>query len=124
MNGQQPGPWRGAIAALCALLVGIGLARFAYTPLLPALVDGNWFSASQAAYLGAANLAGYLAGAVLVLALVLNLLLGKSLEKQNCFSQAVDFSHHFIAAIDPDGLNQATQGDELTRFQRPRLTSP
>ena len=52
MNGQQPGPWRGAIAALCALLVGIGLARFAYTPLLPALVDGNWVSASQAAYLG------------------------------------------------------------------------
>ena len=123
MNGQQPGPWRGAIAALCALLVGIGLARFAYTPLLPALVDGNWFSTSQAAYLGAANLAGYLAGAVLVLAL--NLLLGtKSLEPQNCFAQAVDFSHHFIAAIDPDGLNQATQGDELTRFQRPRLTSP
>ena len=72
MNGQQPGPWRGAIAALCALLVGIGLARFAYTPLLPALVDGNWFSAFQA---------GYLAGAVLVLALVLNLLLGKKLRE-------------------------------------------
>lgn len=81
MNGQQPGPWRGAIAALCALLVGIGLARFAYTPLLPALVDGNWVAASQAAYLGAANLAGYLAGAVLVLALVLNLLLGKKLRE-------------------------------------------
>ena len=81
MNGQQPGPWRGAIAALCALLVRIGLARFAYTPLLPALVDGNWFSASQATYLGAANSAGYLAGAVLVLALVLNLLLGKKLRE-------------------------------------------
>ncbi len=81
MNGQQPGPWRGAIAALCALLVGIGLARFAYTPLLPALVYGNWVSTSQAAYLGAANLAGYLAGAVLVLALVLNLLLGKKLRE-------------------------------------------
>ena len=81
MNGQQPGPWRGAIAALCALLVGIGLARFAYTPLLPALVDGNWFSTSQAAYLGAANLAGYLAGAVLVLALVLNLFLVKKLRE-------------------------------------------
>ena len=81
MSGQQPGPWRGAIAAFCALLVGIGLARFAYTPLLPALVDGNWFSTSQAAYLGAANLAGYLAGAVLVLTLVLNLLLGKKLRE-------------------------------------------
>ena len=39
MNGQQPGPWRGAIAALCALLVGIGLARFAYTP---AAGPGGW----------------------------------------------------------------------------------
>lgn len=32
---------------------------------MPALVSGEWFTASQAAYLGAANLAGYLAGAVL-----------------------------------------------------------
>src|SRR6202012_3127432 len=46
-------------------LVGIGLARFAYTPLLPAVVDAHWFEASAAAYLGAANLAGYLAGALL-----------------------------------------------------------
>jgi predicted MFS family arabinose efflux permease len=46
------------------VLVGIGLARFAYTPLIPALIDAAWFSASQAAYLGAANLAGYLAGAL------------------------------------------------------------
>ncbi|MBT3535641.1 MAG: YbfB/YjiJ family MFS transporter, partial [Rhodospirillaceae bacterium] len=60
-----PGPWRGAFSALCALLVGIGLARFAYTPLLPALVSAEWFNVSQAAYLGAANLAGYLIGAVL-----------------------------------------------------------
>jgi predicted MFS family arabinose efflux permease len=51
------------VAAFCASLVGIGLARFAYTPLLPAIVNAHWFSASVAAYLGAANLAGYLAGA-------------------------------------------------------------
>ncbi|MBT3333656.1 MAG: YbfB/YjiJ family MFS transporter [Rhodospirillaceae bacterium] len=58
-------PWRGPLSALCALLVGIGLGRFAYTPLLPALAAAGWFTASQAAYLGAANLAGYLAGALL-----------------------------------------------------------
>ena len=52
-------------AGLCASLVSIGLARFAYTPLLPALIQAHWFSASDAAYLGAANLAGYLLGAVL-----------------------------------------------------------
>ena len=59
------GPWRAVLSALCASLVGIGLARFAYTPLIPALIAEHWFGPSQAAYLGAANLAGYLAGALL-----------------------------------------------------------
>lgn len=58
-------PWQATLAGFCASLVGIGIARFAYTPLLPAIVAANWFAASSAAYLGAANLAGYLAGAVL-----------------------------------------------------------
>ena len=57
--------WRAVLSAFCASLVGIGLARFAYTPLLPVVVDAHWFEASAAAYLGAANLAGYLAGALL-----------------------------------------------------------
>jgi len=57
--------WRATLSGLCATLVGIGLARFAYTPLIPALIDARWFTPSQAAYLGAANLAGYLAGALL-----------------------------------------------------------
>jgi MFS family permease len=57
--------WRAILSAFCASLIGIGLARFAYTPLLPAIVGAHWFAASAAAYLGAANLAGYLAGAVL-----------------------------------------------------------
>jgi predicted MFS family arabinose efflux permease len=56
--------WRGTLAGACASLVGIGLARFAYTPLLPAIVGAHWFPASTAAYLGAANLGGYLAGAL------------------------------------------------------------
>jgi len=65
MVGTSAGHWRGTISALCALLVGIGLGRFAYTPLIPALASAEWFTASDAAYLGAANLAGYLAGAAL-----------------------------------------------------------
>ncbi|ACC75566.1 YbfB/YjiJ family MFS transporter [Paraburkholderia phymatum] len=56
---------RGTLAGASASLVGIGLARFAYTPLLPAIIDAHWFAASTAAYLGAANLGGYLAGALL-----------------------------------------------------------
>lgn len=57
--------WPATVAGLCASLVGIGLARFAYTPLIPALIAAAWFTPSQTAYLGAANLAGYLAGALL-----------------------------------------------------------
>ena len=57
--------WWATIAGFCASLVGIGLARFAYTPLLPAIVAAHWFDASAAAYLGAANLAGYLTGALI-----------------------------------------------------------
>jgi MFS family permease len=57
--------WRATLSAACAILVGIGLARFAYTPLLPAIIGAHWFAPSAAAYLGAANLAGYLAGALL-----------------------------------------------------------
>lgn len=56
---------RAIICAFCTGLIGIGLARFAYAPLLPAVIGAHWFSPSSAAYLGAANLAGYLAGAVL-----------------------------------------------------------
>ncbi|MCC2664563.1 MAG: hypothetical protein K0S35_2485 [Geminicoccaceae bacterium] len=58
------GPWRAVVAGMCASLVGIGLARFAYTPLIPVLIAEGWF-APEVAYLGAANLAGYLAGALL-----------------------------------------------------------
>lgn len=57
--------WRPVLAALCANLVGVGLARFAYTPLIPALIAAHWFSPSATVYLGAANLAGYLGGALL-----------------------------------------------------------
>ena len=57
------------LPGLLAVLVGVGLGRFAYTPLLPALVAQDWLSEAQAAYAGAANLAGYLAGALVAQAL-------------------------------------------------------
>jgi len=58
-------PWAAIIAGLCASLVAIGLARFAYPPLIPPLIEAHWFAASDVVYLGAANLAGYLVGALL-----------------------------------------------------------
>lgn len=52
------------MTGVTATLVGIGIARFAYTPLLPAVIQQGWFTASQGAYLGAANLLGYFIGAL------------------------------------------------------------
>ena len=52
----------GLAGGVCTL-IGIGMARFAYTPLIPALVEAGWFSPHDAAYLGAINLLGYLIGA-------------------------------------------------------------
>ena len=58
------GHWAAVAAGLAATLLGVGLARFAYPPLIPALVGAGWFGAPDAAYLGAANLAGYAVGAL------------------------------------------------------------
>lgn len=55
--------WRWAFAGLAASFVGIGLARFAYTPLVPALIAAKWFAASDVMYFGAINLAAYFVGA-------------------------------------------------------------
>ncbi len=57
--------WLGpTLAGACSLLVGIGIARFGYSALIPTLIEAGWFDAGTAAYLGAANLAGYLLGAL------------------------------------------------------------
>jgi predicted MFS family arabinose efflux permease len=57
--------WRYIFAGLCASLDSIGLARFAFTPLIPELIRAHWFAASTVVYLGAANLAGYVFGALI-----------------------------------------------------------
>src|ERR1019366_10052387 len=53
------------LAGLCATLVGVGLQRFAYAPLLPAVVRAEWLAAGGAGTLAAANFTGYLTGAAL-----------------------------------------------------------
>ena len=52
------------LTGMTATLSGVGLARFAYTALMPQMVFAGWFSGEQVAYLGAANLLGYLVGAL------------------------------------------------------------
>ncbi|WP_341909428.1 YbfB/YjiJ family MFS transporter [Ferrovibrio terrae] len=56
---------RNALAGFGALLLGLGLGRFGYTPLIPVLIQEGWLSAGAAAYLGATNLFGYVAGSLM-----------------------------------------------------------
>jgi MFS family permease len=56
--------YRAAFSGLLAMLVGIGIARFGYAPLVPALVAAHWFTAAAAFWLGAMNFLGYLLGAL------------------------------------------------------------
>lgn len=72
--------WRPALAAACAPCSGIGLARFAFTPLFPALVAAGWVDGAGAGLLGAANMAGYLGGAMLGRPLGMRLGTARSLD--------------------------------------------
>jgi MFS family permease len=56
--------YRAAFSGLLTMLVGIGIARFGYAPLVPALVAAHWFTAAAAFWLGAMNFLGYLLGAL------------------------------------------------------------
>lgn len=52
------------MSGAAATCVGIGLARFAFVPLFPALVKAGWVTGAEAGLLGAAALAGYVGGAM------------------------------------------------------------
>jgi predicted MFS family arabinose efflux permease len=56
--------WSLALAGMCANMIGIGIGRFAYVPLLPLIIDAGWATTAGAAQLAAANLIGYLLGAL------------------------------------------------------------
>ena len=60
---QGSSSWQPILAGCCATLLGIGLQRFAYGPILPAMVQDGWLPVGPAGMLGGANLAGYLVGA-------------------------------------------------------------
>lgn len=59
---SAPSFLRPALAGAAATFSGIGLARFAYVPLFPAMVGAGWISGAEGGLLGAVNLTGYLAG--------------------------------------------------------------
>lgn len=56
---------RYALGAQAGLLVGMGLGRFGYSPMIPALIQSGSLGEAEAGYVGALNLAGYVVGALL-----------------------------------------------------------
>ncbi len=63
--GVARGDARLMLAGASATFLGVGMQRFAYSLLLPAMIGAHWLGAGAAGALGAANLGGYLAGALL-----------------------------------------------------------
>jgi len=57
-------PLRLLVAGGAALAVAMGIGRFAYTPILPAMEAAAHLDTNQAGLLASANYAGYLAGAL------------------------------------------------------------
>ena len=57
---------RYALGAQAGLLVGMGLGRFGYSPMIPPLIQNGSLTAAEAGYVGAMNLASYMIGALSV----------------------------------------------------------
>ena len=68
---SSPGtnPWRVALAGAAALAAAMGIGRFAFTPLLPMMLRDGAVDIATGSWLATANYAGYLAGALLYMAL-------------------------------------------------------
>ena len=62
-------PWQVLCAGIAALVLTVGLARFAYTPLLPLMQAQAGLSESLGGWLATVNYAGYMTGALLASAI-------------------------------------------------------
>ena len=61
--GEQAGRIKVLCGGIASLLLSVGVARFAYTPLLPVMQEQAGLGVSAAGWMAAVNYAGYLTGA-------------------------------------------------------------
>jgi len=66
LTQKQLQPWQVIVSGICGLVLTIGLARFAYTPLLPSLQAQTGLNDANAGVLAAINYAGYMSGTIAV----------------------------------------------------------
>lgn len=69
MPSASAGPWTTALGGAIALAVGLGIGRFAFTPLLPMMLQDGVLDLQRGSWLASANYLGYLAGALACMAL-------------------------------------------------------
>ena len=77
---QQPSPVKVVMAGLFSLVLTLGVARFAYTPLLPVMMDATMLSDASGGWLATFNYLGYMCGA-LIAASISNLQLKDALYR-------------------------------------------
>lgn len=65
MHDRPLKSWQVLAGGICALVLTIGLARFAYTPLLPLMQSQAGLGVADGGLLAAINYAGYMSGALL-----------------------------------------------------------
>ena len=64
IDHRSPPAWAVGLAGLVSLAVAMGIGRFAFTPMLPLMVQAGQLDLGAGGWLAAANYAGYLAGAL------------------------------------------------------------
>lgn len=69
LHAADVAPLRVALTGMVALAVAMGIGRFAFTPLLPMMLHDGVVDIATGSWLATANYAGYLAGALLYMAL-------------------------------------------------------
>jgi|BEDMetMinimDraft_2_1075160.scaffolds.fasta_scaffold03947_4 predicted MFS family arabinose efflux permease len=84
---MRPSPLRLMLAGTAATFLGVGMQRFAYALLLPAMIAAGSIAPGMGGVIGAANLGGYLLGA----------LFGPRLEKSLRFKPALFFQMALVA---------------------------
>jgi MFS family permease len=93
---ELPAVWRVCLTGFLALVVAMGVGRFAFTPLLPLMQAAGQLDLAQGAWLATANYLGYLAGAMSVSRLRLEpkTLIRTSVIGVALLTAAMSWSHH------------------------------
>jgi MFS family permease len=63
-NEQEASPLAVTLAGIVSLAVAMGIGRFAFTPMLPLMIQEGRLDVAAGGWIAAANYAGYLAGAL------------------------------------------------------------